>query len=326
MSFNPLLILKWSSVFFALLGDLNIHAASKKGKNFSEGHPEENVFRVPHPVRPIILKPVGTKPFLLPNGSTVDLSDELNSILNTAILSYPSFASLDPGFKDPCETYLELRSEVTNLEFNAQEVGIMFGYSPVGSIPIGPGPIGLAPVAAARLNVKIGIISIDFSIWKCVEGRCSAVAATTATHHSTGVNLGLDMNFALIRSGPNLVYLTSLGDIFRSIMMNGMKNLSNSARLNELPWQAKVKEVMSASGTLIFDAGTEERIGLNETFEVYAALDLSETGGCHVYETVAYAHTIQVNSVSSIAQIDQTMGSKSVQVGDVVMVRSSKDL
>src|SRR4051812_4583245 len=52
----------------------------------------------PTPVRKVRLQPIGTKAFQLPNGSGIDFSADLQSILNTAVTSTSSFSPVDYSF------------------------------------------------------------------------------------------------------------------------------------------------------------------------------------------------------------------------------------
>jgi hypothetical protein len=72
----------------------------------------------------------------------------------------------------------------------------------------------------------------------------------------------------------------------------------------------------------IFDAGVQSRIAANQAFEVYAPVDSSIQGSCNVYRTVAYGHTTNANTVSSMAIVDQILDSRGIQEGDVVMIRT----
>ncbi len=290
-------------------------AGKKPSDNPSCGSPTSPVFGIPRPVRRVVLQPIGTKAFQLPNGATVNLTADLQSILNTAVASSSAFTPTDPGQVDPCDMHLEIRSAVTNFELEVANIGLSFGYTPSGSIPVLTNP-----GVNAKMNVRVGTIAMDFSIWSCVGTRCSAIGAANATHLTSGVSLGIDIDFGVIKTGPSFVYNTPMGDILRTIMNDGMKKLSSSNRVNELPWQASVKEFIPSVGALIFDAGRQDRLALNQAFEIYAPVDATSSGVCNVYEVVAYAHTLSVDSVSSTALIDRTLSSRGVRAGDVVMI------
>lgn len=311
-----------SSVLPSLLTVSFANAAAKPAPTpGSCGTPATPSVTIPVPARKVIVQPIATKVFQLPNGSGIDFSADLQSILNTSVISTSAFSPVDPGGSgvvDPCQSHIEIRSAVTNFQLNVADIGVTFGYSPSGPIPIGAGTS-----ITAKANVQIGVISMDFSVWSCSSGVCSAVAAVTADQTLAGGNLNMEIDFGMIRTAPTLIFNTPLGSVFRTIMINGMSQLSASSRMNELPWQAMVKEVTPSAGTLIFDAGTQSRILSNQAFEVYAPADTTSSGVCHVFETVAYIHTVEADTVSSIAVIDQTMGNRGVQVGDVVMIRTT---
>jgi hypothetical protein len=289
-------------------------AASKKPSHPAGGAAPGLTLTTPFPVRSVILQQIQTKAFQLPNGSTTNLSADLQSILNTAVTSTTAFSPTDPFAADPCNTHLEIRSAVTSFDLDIAEVGISIGYSPDGQ---------MGPVTGINgsVNAKIGNIAMDFSVWECDDSKCSSVAATTANHVTAGVNLSLMIDFAMVKTGPQLIYNTSIADALRKIMMKGMFDLSASARLNALSWKSRVREYIPNVGVLIFDAGFQSRLAPNQAFVVYAATDASVTGACHVFKPMAYIHTTSVDTVSSAAVVDQVLDSRGVQDGDVVMIR-----
>lgn len=299
---------------FTMNSSYLVHAAGK-----SSSHPESAgpTLGTPLPVRPVLLLPVGTKAFQLPNGASVNLGADLQSMLNTVVASTPAFATLDPGSagaQDPCQSHLELRAAVTTFELNVANVGIKVGYNAGGAL----GPVtGIT----GKTNVQIGTISMDFSVWECDGTRCVSPVAASANQATAGVSLSADIDFGAVTTSTSFVYNTPIGDILRKIMIKGMNEVSKSSRLNELSWRAQVKEYQPTSGELIFDAGIQSRISPNQTFVIYAPTDSTSTGGCHPYKSVAHVHTLNVDTVSSRAVVDAVLDSRGIQAGDVVMVR-----
>jgi hypothetical protein len=270
----------------------------------------------PVPVRQAVLTSVGTTPFSLPNGSTVNLGADLQALLATAVTSSGAFSPTDPalpGQTDPCDTHLEIRAAVSTLELNATTIGVSFGYTPSGATSTVTNVNG-------SVAVSIGTIAMDFGIWECVSGRCSEVAASTASQATAGVNLNLTIDFSSVTTSPSLIYNTPLGDAIRAIMNNGMKTLAGSPNLAQLSWTATVKQWEAGPGLLIFDAGTNVSLAPNQAFVIYAPAP--STGACGVFQAVANAHTTAVTTVSSTALVDQVLDPLGVQVGDVVMVRA----
>ncbi len=276
-------------------------------------------YTTPNPVRKVLLKPVGTKAFNMPNGSRVDLTADLDAIFITAVANSTGFsptdASGDPnGGNDPCGTHLEVRGAITTLELNAFEAGINFGYTPSGET-------ATSDSLKVKSNVRVGTIAMDFSVWQCTAGVCSAVGAATSSALTAGVSLSLQIDFGSVNTSPDLVYNTPLGGILRGIMNDGLKSLSNVPRLSELTWTARVRESIPETGILIFDAGAQSRIGTNQAFTVYAPT--ASSGICGVFKEMARVHTTQVGTVSSTAIIDEALDNRGVQEGDVVMVRAT---
>jgi hypothetical protein len=294
---------------------LEAEAAAKKPSDPQSQCPVSPIFSVAQPVRALVLKKVGTQVFVLPNGSPADLQADLQTMLNTVVTQTPVFAVTDPTLVYPCDAYLELRSAVTHFQLDIAELGLSIGFNPGGSF----GPVtGIT----GKVGVKVGTVAMDFSLWQCSRGRCTSVIASTANQTTASGSLALDIDFSIVHTGPSLLFQTPLGDLIRKIMLKGVSDLASSPRLNELPWQAQVKEYIPSAGLFIFDAGQQARLKVNQAFEVYAA-DSSANGVCDVYKTVAYAHTSSVDAVSSLAVVDQVLDSRrGILPGDLVMVRA----
>ena len=150
------------------------------------------LFSTPNPVRPVQIKEVGTKAFPMPNGSTANFSADLQTILNTSVTNTASFHPTDASSQDPCNSHLEIRAAVSTFQLDIGGVGISFGYTPGGQLPI----IGSI---TGKVNVKIGNIAMDFSIWSCTAGNCVAVAATTANQNTTGVTGSFEIDFNQVK-------------------------------------------------------------------------------------------------------------------------------
>ncbi len=308
----------FSKVSFAALAlaafpysQLDSYAAAKKpAVDACNPHPGQTT---PNPTRRAVLRPVVTKAFQLPNGAQVNLSADLDTVFSTAVTAALSFAPTDPSDSDLCDTHIELRAAVSTLELNAFEAGVTFGYTPTGAT-------NTVSNITGKTTVKVGTIAMDFSVWECVGQKCTAAAAVPASHLTAGVDVKLDIDFNSVTTSTSLIYNTPLGGILRAIMVDGMNRLSANPHISELNWKASVKESTPEAGMFTFDAGTNSRILPNQSFVVYAVTPT--TGVCNVYHAVGYAHTTQVDPVSSVAFVDQILDARGVQPGDVVMVRA----
>jgi hypothetical protein len=270
----------------------------------------------PVPVRFVFLKPVNTKYFQLPNGTRIDLSADFDALFNTAVTQAGAFAPTDSaGGGQPCDHHIEIRATVSTMEFNIAQFGIKFGYVPAGEL-------STISNATGSLDVKVGQLAMDFSVWECVNGRCATVAANTQSSSTVDLNLQFTIDFSVIHTGASFLYRTPLADAFRKIMKKGMDTLSASPRLHELSWTAQVREVNSQSGEILFDQGVQSRLSPNQAFTVYAGA--AADSACQVFKPVAYVHTTSVDTVSSFAQVDEILDPRGIQVGDTVMVRYLK--
>lgn len=266
------------------------------------------------PVRKVLLKPVGTLPFQLPNGAQVDLSADLNSLFLTAVTETRVFSPTDPSEQvNPCDYHIEIRSAVTWLELNVTQFGLSFGYTPSGSKSTVTNLTGNA-------GVKIGSIRMDFSIHECVGGKCSSVKATYADHRTAAVDLSMDIHFGEITTGPSLIHQTPLGNALSKVMQKGIGEMAAAPQLTQLSWSAQVRKVTPETGIIVFDAGSRAQIKEGDRFVVYASVEA--TSVCTVFDAVAYVRALRVDPLSTTAVVDEVLTSeRSVQLGDWVVVR-----
>jgi hypothetical protein len=313
-------------VLFIVSGSLPFSLpAYAMGKKPAAGPTAGNAFATPNPDRPVTVNALkGIQPFTLPNGSgqKIDISVDLHTMVGSALSLYTHLqpsepaggatAALGASSNNPCETHLEVHSAITTLQLNAFEFGVTFGYSPTGDN---------APVTSitGKANVKIGTIAMDFSVFQCTAGVCTQLATSTADALTSGVDLNLSIDFGTVKTGADLVSNTQFGNILRGIMADGMKKLARSADMSKLAWKATVRESNLASGTMVFDQGAQQGIGSNQTFVIYA--NLPANGACNASHAVAHVHSTQVETVSTTAVVDDSLDSRGILPGDIVMLR-----
>jgi len=302
------------SLFIALIFTQSAFGAGKKP---SPTDPVGPVFSTPSPLRKVILKPVKTKPFFLPNGVRVDLQQELDAIFLTSLSEASSFAATEVSVEDPCETTIEIRPEVSTVQMDVSELNLTFGYSPAG--PWVPGQS-----ATAEFDVKVGLIAMEMSIWECSKRDCHLVYATSANQSTANSTGKIRLNFGTIRAGVDFSHHPVVQEVFRKIALDGISRLASTPRLSELSWRATVREYHPDSGILIFDQGVQSRLRPNQTFVVYAVTP--ETGVCDVYKPVANIHSTEVDTISTQAIIDQIRDLRGIEVGDQVMIKNVNPL
>ncbi len=270
---------------------------------------------VARPARRVFVKPMGTIPFQLPNGVPVNLGADLDALLRTAVTSTPSFSPTDgPDAElDPCGNYIEIRSNLSTFELNLTQFGVSVGYSPGGTL-------GDIAKLTGAVDVSIGTIAMDFSVWECVNGQCSSVAATMSDHLTAKVGLKFQIDLKAIKISPDFVFNTPIASIIRQIMDDGLSKLAKTERLNELTWRATVKQYVPEIGMVVFDAGTQSRIKPNQGFVVYAVTP--DSGVCDLFRAIAYVKTTRVDAVSSVGMLTESLDHRQIEIGDQVMVRS----
>lgn len=298
---------------FAVFG-LGEPASIAAGKKRPAAAPSAPPLEVATPVRHVVVKPVKTQPFTLPNGSTIDLTADLNAILQTVITETPTLAPSDPAISiDPCTVHLEVRSNVSTVELNVTEFGLKFGYTPTGSI-------GVVTGANAELNVKVGVIAMDFSIWECTGDQgCVSVAASTASKKTSKTEAGIRVDFGTIGTGAGFITQTAFGALFRDLMRTGMGNIASSARLHELSWMAIVRDYDASSGKILFDRGAADRIKVGQDFVVYEPAP--SEGRCGVFRPLAYVKTERVDTESTLANVTDSLDTRRIEPGALVLVR-----
>lgn len=272
---------------------------------------------IPNPYRAVVLTEVDTKTFPTPGGGTANFSANFQSILNTATSNSNGFIPSE-NWTSPCNTSLEIRSAVSSFQLNVIEAGISFGYTPIGGIGAG------IPGLKGKFKVTVGDMSFDASVWQCVEKSCLSIAAATVNIDTIGTDLSFEVDFSGVDVGLSLATNPALGRITRELMTNAISLLAKNPRIVQLPWQASVKA--SNLEQLIFDAGTVFNIGMNQTFVIYEPTNnparSNANGVCDVFKAVAWVHTTQVDTMSSIAKIDRLMNGGVIRPGYVVMVRT----
>lgn len=284
------------------------------GKKRSAPTPAPASFEVATPVRHVVLRPVVTQPFTLPNGAAIDLTADLHAILQTVVTETPTLAPTDfVTPPDSCTVRLEIRSNVSTVELLVSEFGLKFGYTPTG--PVGGGLTG----ATGELNVKTGVIAMDFSIWECVGNHCVSVAAATASKKTSRTEAGIRVDFATIGTGAGFVTQTAFGAVFRDLMRQGVGQISTSARLHELAWNAMVRDYDPSTGQILFDRGASDRIKAGQDFVVYEGVP--SDGRCGAFRPLAYLRTDRVDTESTLATVTQSLDPRPIKVGDLVLVR-----
>jgi hypothetical protein len=270
----------------------------------------------PTPYRIVTLTQVGTKTFDLPGGSPVNFTADFQTILSTSTTLSDAFQPSE-GWPTPCNEHLEIRSSVTSFQLNVVKAGISFGYSPIGGI------VG-APKLKGKFEVSVGEISFDASIWQCKDKACVAIAAATSDQSTVGIDLSFEVDFDQINAGASLLTNPALGTITRKLMVNSLYLLGKDPNVMNLPWQAMIKNTDANLGLVIFDAGTALNIKKDQLFEIYELNNNTPDGACDLFKVIAHIHTTQVNTLSSIALVDQLFNNGVIKIGDVVMGRSTK--
>jgi len=293
-----------------------IHAGGKKSETIVD--PAE----LSPPLRIVYVRPVDSTPFQLPNGSTVDLSADLDSMVMTELVKTGWFApapfeelpaNSEPSCTKDCNSHLELRAAVTTLELNTLELGIRFGYTPTEEII--PGLTSLTGSVAT----KIGTLSMDFQLYRCNDDGCHALLASTANHFTAKLDLKLEIDFGDIHTGPGLIWNSSLGGALRKTMKKGLTELTDSKYANSLPWQSNIRLIDWNTGTVVLDKGTQDQLSLGQDLIIYSQLS-PDDNACQPYRAIAKVTVIETNPISSTAIISEQIAPEEIRIGDLALI------
>ncbi|MBL7716526.1 MAG: hypothetical protein JNL01_13760 [Bdellovibrionales bacterium] len=317
MNFKKSSLLTW--VVAALLGIGPAEGAGGKRPGNSTPPPAETP-KTARPVRPVILKPVATLPFTLPGGNRIDLSNDLNQYLETAVTETGFFApfSRAQGFDvGSCDEWIEIRAALSTVELNLTQIGVRVGYS------LAQGETSVVQSVSGSVKATLGLLGMDFGVYQCNRSGCMAIARTSKDQRTYSGELSFDIDFGQISTGPSLVINTPFGKVLRAAMKAGTEALAQSAESARLGWSATVREWNAEQGTLIFDQGLQAKLNEGEKFEVYAKREDTDSS-CSVFKAVALVRASRVFRVSTEAQVDQILDSRGIQVGDRVMIHTAK--
>jgi hypothetical protein len=271
----------------------------------------------PAPVRSVVTRPVGTKAFRLPNGKEMDLSADFNAMFETSVTQTGVFSATTPsGRPSPCDMPLEIQADITTLQMEVGSARIRVGYSPTGTETPSVGVEG-------TVGVKVGVIAMDFKVWRYnpTTEKWSSVVASTVQQPFPAFSMAFNINISDIKIGPELIYNTPLGGVIRDMMRRGLAEIvKQKDSLERLGWMSRVLYFDSDTGTVIFEQGWDHLIGNDQTFTVYAPVEDAIGIGCTELP-VADIRTTRVDSITSIAIVDEFRHSRGIQPGDSVRIR-----
>ena len=275
----------------------------------------------PSPMRKVLVGPVGTRAFRLPNGKEMDLSADLDVMFHTAVAQTGLLAPSVPHVQaDLCEETLKIEAAVSTLQMEVGSAKIRVGYSPTSTESPSIGLEG-------AVGVKVGVIAMDFKLMKCDAKDCTSIAAATAQQPFPAFSLEFNVNISDLKIGPELIYNTPMGAVLRGIMKDGMQRMvTQSTNLERLGWRAHVRDYDAQTGILIFDQGWESLIGENQTFTIYESIDDAIGISCNPYRVAAYAQTTTVDPISSMAVVTEVRGPRGIKPGDLVTIRRAMAL
>lgn len=279
----------------------------------------------PAPFREAFVSGVKTLKFKLPNNTEIDLSVDLKSVFESATTRKSNLKPSDDIYRDDCGEHWELRAALSTVDMDVIGTDIHFGYS----LQSGANMPSKNDISASA-GVHVNLIGMDFALVRCQSNpnifpskdRCIQVAAVRKSQNLPGVSLQFNVDFAQIKTGANFFWNTPFGASIVTIIEAGITDLVKQAGLLPiLTWRSTVLDYSIQEG-LWFDAGLDQGIAPNQTFQVLA-VDPSK-GVCRAFKPIGYLHTdSMVTNTSSHAVLDQFMDwgdHRQIEPGDVVLI------
>jgi len=302
----------------SLLSVTALGAGKKSSSSSKETPAAPQVLQIAKPFRDAHLATIKTIPFALPNGTVVDLTADLKSLMEGATARSSLYRLTENPNEDACQSRLEIRAALTTLDMDVFGAGIKIGYTPTGDFAPGVTPI------SGTARVDIGLIGMDFSVWRCLRESCAQIIAARVTNKMVDAQASMQIDFNQIKASADFVYKTPLGNTLAKMMAAGASALTTHERFDTLPWRAQVQEVIPgatpAKTQVWLNAGDGEHLQPGDAFTVLAPSP--NEGECGAYQVIGYIKATSLTSpVSLSAQPEWQDPSRPIRAGDVVMVR-----
>lgn len=265
------------------------------------------------PRRKVVINPVTTLPFKLPNGKDANLAVKLGDILGAQVSMNPAFMKQDPQLaaQDPCQAHLEIRAAVSSMEFRIGQGGVRFGYTLTqGDIGNGTGTI------SGAVTVTGGEIGMTFELAQCLHGTCSSPVSALLTNATVGAEVNFEFTMDPLSVGADLEFNTAFTDIINNMMKKGVETLQASPFLAQTWWNASVLSVDPVKHKVIFDAGSFDGLVSGNVFSILSAIP--GQGACGAFEEIGRVHAVSVGPNATQSVIDLSTGD--IKVGDIVRV------
>ncbi len=265
------------------------------------------------PYRLVELSRVFAPVFPLPNGQNVNITSELNSLIDSTINTSRYIRTVEGNSKNR----LVISGGITALEMDIVQVGIHFGWNHNGIIPISG-----APNLTGDVDFHLDVLEMDFKIYDRVTGQ--TYVASYTNQEMSNLHIQVHANLAELGAAIDVIQKTGIAEAVRTATKDIMQKLEDNSQFVYLPWEAEVLGVDRDQGKISFNSGGANGVRVNDVYSVYSAcpLETPENGdGCFS----RFLADVKVNSVGSpFAEATGFSASDSVQgirAGDRVYVK-----
>jgi hypothetical protein len=258
------------------------------------------------PTRNVGLAQFLSTPFTLPNGVKVDMSTQLPNIMPTEITQKSSGRLR--ALNEATGARFVLKGGLTSFEANNFTNSLTIGFKP------GTGDIGSGTIAGATgaLTFNVGSLDMNFYIVDTADQEVVGVGQGSAVEGGVGLSVSLD--FTVITTADQFVFQSPMTPVITTAIDNALKQMTTDKNTNvQMDWSAQVTAVNTGAGTLVFNAGIQSNIQVNNVFNVY---DNSGT-------VIGEVKVTSVDASSATAAFKSDPGGKllaSVRPGDTVKI------
>lgn len=299
-----------SATFLAILAT-STEANAFGGKPPKEPEvPSAPTFQQAKPYRLVELARVIAPVFPIPNGQSVNITPELNTLIDTTINASRYIRTVE----SKGQSRLIITGGITALEMDVLQLGITIGWNKGGIIPV-PG----MPNASGEVDFRLHTLSMDFKIYDRLTGQTYLASYTDEELSDLKIQVRTDISN--IQVAIDLLYKTGMSEAIRIATSDIMNRLEANPQFDYLPWVMEVLGVDRDTGRLSFNAGSAAGVRVNDVYSIYSACINLEDINCYQH-FVADVKTSNVGAFFSDASAFTTADSvTNVRAGDHVYVK-----
>jgi hypothetical protein len=275
-----------------------------------ETQPPAPQFQQAKPYRVLELSRVIAPAFPLPNGENVNLTSELNTLIDTTINTSRYLRTSGAN-----KSRLIISGGITALEMDILQFGIRFGWNKGGAIPIS----GM-PNVSGEVDFHLNLLEMDFKIYDRLTGQ--AYVANYTNQEMSNLNINVHANISELQLAIDIIQKTGIAEAVRVATTDIMAKLENDSKFDLIPWEAEVLGVDSENGKLTFNAGSANGVRATDVYSVYSACGPTiGDDGCFSRLLADIKVTSATSLFSEAAGFNAADSVQNVHAGDKVYVK-----